>query len=328
MRKGHFLLLFLALMWGCKNDFAVNDNWKEIRIIYGLLNVNDSIHYIRIEKAFQNGENISAYDAAKNIDSLSDDTLIVELTDLNTTEKKTLEKVYSTRKDTGTFASPGVYLYQIRWALNVKHKYFLSVLNPKTGVRSTATTTIVAPIEPVYPQASSFNINFQPKASLPFKFNTGANGKFYNMDMVVHYREYAGRDTLGTMEEKQIIWPIFKYRQAPSMIGGLLMTEYVQGNDFFSLLRHNISVDKNKTRKIRNIDIRISGGGEQIYNYIQVNQPSIGLVQKKPEYTNIQESGYGIFSSRSFWQLSLPVGPAAKKFIATDPSFEDLNFVQ
>ena len=55
MRVSRFLLLATILglfVASCKKDLNINDEWKEITVVYGLLNVNDSIHYVKITKAF------------------------------------------------------------------------------------------------------------------------------------------------------------------------------------------------------------------------------------------------------------------------------------
>jgi hypothetical protein len=45
------------------------------------------------------------------------------------------------------------------------------------------------------------------------------------------------------------------------------------------------------------IEIVIAAGGEELYNYIQINSQAGGLSQSVPDYTNIN-GGYGVFSSR------------------------------
>ena len=54
MQRLLFTLLLLAyfLIPSCKTDFDINAEYKDITIVYGLLNQKDSIHYIRINKAF------------------------------------------------------------------------------------------------------------------------------------------------------------------------------------------------------------------------------------------------------------------------------------
>jgi hypothetical protein len=322
------MLLFAAVLFqGCKSDFQVNAQWKEIRVIYGLLSSTDTVHYIRIERAYQNGNGQTAYNVGKMADSLYDDTLNVTLQDMSdpTVAVRTLRRVPSL-KDTGTFADTGYVYATAPWQLNPDHQYHLSVINPKTNVRSTATTSLVAPITIVSPSPLTNAINFAPKVPVRLSFNPGANAKFYNLTLVIHYREFAGSDTTtAKAEKKQLTWPIFSYN-IPS--NGTEMYTYVQGSDFFTFLQQHIPAVNNVRRKMDNIEMQISGGGEAIYNYILVNQPSIGLVQKKPDYTNIQENGYGVFSSRSYWNRFLIVGATTRRYIETDASMQSLNFIE
>ena len=51
----------VALFFSCSNDFEVNADWKDIPIVYGLLDIKDSAYYIRLEKAFlPDGEDANA----------------------------------------------------------------------------------------------------------------------------------------------------------------------------------------------------------------------------------------------------------------------------
>src|SRR5688572_28610592 len=53
MKKLFFILSAFALaLFSCRNDFAVNEDWKETMVIYGLLNPGDTAQYIKINKAF------------------------------------------------------------------------------------------------------------------------------------------------------------------------------------------------------------------------------------------------------------------------------------
>ena len=53
------ILLFLSLIFitSCSTKLDVNAEYKDITVVYGLLNQNDSIHYIKINKAFIGDDN-------------------------------------------------------------------------------------------------------------------------------------------------------------------------------------------------------------------------------------------------------------------------------
>ena len=58
-------MLFLA---ACSEDFTVSAPYKDITVVYGILNAADSAHYIRIQKGFMD-ENKSAIQISKEPDS-------------------------------------------------------------------------------------------------------------------------------------------------------------------------------------------------------------------------------------------------------------------
>ena len=46
------LLCVVQLVSSCSKDFKIDAPYKDITIVYGLLNISDTAHYIRIHKAF------------------------------------------------------------------------------------------------------------------------------------------------------------------------------------------------------------------------------------------------------------------------------------
>ena len=64
-------LFAIALIFftACKDELNTVEGWKDIPVVYGLLSLNDTATYIRIEKAFVD-PNKSAFDIAQIPDSL------------------------------------------------------------------------------------------------------------------------------------------------------------------------------------------------------------------------------------------------------------------
>lgn len=56
-------MLACLLAWGCAEDFDINAPQEDIWVVYGVLNPDDSIQYVRISKAFQ--PNSNALDSAQ-----------------------------------------------------------------------------------------------------------------------------------------------------------------------------------------------------------------------------------------------------------------------
>ena len=47
-----FLLLISTLFMACETDFEVNAEWKEVTVVYGLLDQSQQQQYIKINKAY------------------------------------------------------------------------------------------------------------------------------------------------------------------------------------------------------------------------------------------------------------------------------------
>ena len=64
-----FTISIISLFLGsCSNDLEINAPWKDVTVVFGLLNKNETTHYVRISKAFL-GEG-DAMEFASQFDSL------------------------------------------------------------------------------------------------------------------------------------------------------------------------------------------------------------------------------------------------------------------
>ena len=69
------------------------------------------------------------------------------------------------------------------------------------------------------------------------------------------------------------------------------------GQYFYKFLSAAITEDPSVRRYAINFDFLFSAAADELATYIEVNRPSTGIVQQRPEFTNI-DGGYGVFSSR------------------------------
>ena len=52
IRKTLLVLIALASIVSCDNDLDIIAEWKDISVVYGILNAQDSVHYVKLNKAF------------------------------------------------------------------------------------------------------------------------------------------------------------------------------------------------------------------------------------------------------------------------------------
>jgi hypothetical protein len=67
-------------------------------------------------------------------------------------------------------------------------------------------------------------------------------------------------------------------------------------------LRNTITADPGLYHRLKYAGIRVYGGNQLLSDYISVNEPSIGIVQKQAEFSNIQ-GGIGLFASRCIQKI-------------------------
>ena len=116
-----FALFIFSMFWSaCSNDFDVTAPWRDIPVVYGLLNADEDVHFIRLEKAFLDPEN-SALSIAQVADSLYYENAIVQLERVSNGEifTYTLQRVdgdapgVNQPRDLGIFATSPNWLYKI-----------------------------------------------------------------------------------------------------------------------------------------------------------------------------------------------------------------------
>jgi len=312
-------------MSSCKTDFNVNAPYKEEYVVYGLLELNQPTQIIKIERVFQNNSSVSASQAAQIQDSLNTpDYLVVKLVELQNGVPQTttsLTKYYDTHKDPGTFAAPGQYLYNTPqgFALNKNSSYKLTMDNPKTGYHGEATTTIVNDINNQIPKQGS-EINLPLTGSSPIEFTEGANATSYDVNIRIPYSE-RDKKTFALLKRDTLEMNVLQnYTQQ----GGTIIY-YVQGTDFYTFLASSLKADTSIYRNMDSLQFIFTGAGIDLTNYIEVNIPSIGIAQKKPDYTNVS-NGLGIFSSRLTSEVKAPLSDKSFAILQTSDITKALNF--
>ena len=109
-----FAFIILALSFtvftSCEKGIQINDDYKDITIVYGLLNPSDSLSYLRIEKAFLSEGDI--FQAAQIPDSnLYSYKLDVKLFNQDGDLVVTFDTMTIYNKNEGIFYAPVMQVY-------------------------------------------------------------------------------------------------------------------------------------------------------------------------------------------------------------------------
>lgn len=305
------LLACMAMFNACSTDVELYADYKDIPVIYGLLDATVDTNYVRINRAFSssNDHPINAYEVALIADSCNYpgklDARIVEYKSgfgnhySPTGRVIMLDTMTIQDKEPGIFYSPRQKVYytteQFRQNANgADYRYGLVVYKGNDTITSETSIVGGENFKILTFQTSFISDSTSNTAKISFK--PADNAAFYDVKMFFNYKEKHG----STMENKQVKWDFStKSIDELSYEDGTYVVSYGM-NSLFQLLEKAIGSDTiGVTRYFdeKPIEIVIAAGGEELYNYVQINSQAGGLSQSVPDYTNVN-GGYGVFSSR------------------------------
>lgn len=330
MKKYLFLTLFtIIVLSACRTDFEINAAWKDMTIVYGLLNQNESIHYIKINKAFLGEDN--ALTMATNPDSSSyGNNLEVWIEEWKNGSQSNLWYLDTTtvyNKEPGIFYSPKQVLYKFTGQLDTLNgvtEYRLFIKNKSSGKIVSSKTELVHKFSISKPNALQ-QVNFTALNSVPVLWQPAVNGKLYEVVIRFTYRE----KNIITNDSvvKTLDWSLGSFTSENSDgTGSALETSY-NGQSFYKFLHDNIPVDPNVVRVATGYPAQFifSVAADDFNTYMEVNHPSTSIIQEKPEYTNIS-NGIGIFSARYQIIRKLYINAVSMDSLYHGSLTKDLNF--
>ena len=311
------LLASLVVVNACSSDVELYADYKDVAIIYAMLDHRADTNYVKITRAFcgTNNDPIDASEVALIYDSSNYpgklDTRIIELRSTygasyeSTGREIILDTMTLHNKEEGVFYAPDQMVYYTTEPLNSgtngqKYKYRLIVVKPN-GDTVTAATKMIGNEELAI---TTKKVEFQAsptdnveKAFFKIESETG----LFEIGMQFNYLEqHEGQE----MKRKHISRS-FGSSDVIHLGGDYYCVEY-SWNWLFNTLAIAIDgdtiADLNHPNVVRYVDdfvFSVSAAGEDLYNYYAANQAQqsnpVGFVSV---YSNI-DGGYGLFSSRT-----------------------------
>lgn len=320
-----FSLLLTAVTlvtFSCKKPkINLTSEYKDVTIVYGLINQQDRYQYIKIYKGYLTNENAIAY--ASNLDNISYyndiDVKMEEYVDGNLKRTYHLDTVMSIPKDPGTFAAPTQVLYRLKNSLEYGggHTYRLVITNKKTGEVVTGET------EMIDDNILAFNV-------------PGPGSGIGTIDWTFEDPWDIGCKTSHWPKQAEAIdaYVTFRYIEKNKLTGDtvhkairdvMVTSGFEHGNvakfkpvNILKMIGRKLSADENVERYVDYyksptvpgitpyvcVDIKLWVCDETYYTYNMMSQPSSSIVTDLLAYTNMQstaglKSAYGFFASRT-----------------------------
>ncbi len=299
-----FVFFLLSSIISCTTDFDIASDWKEITIVYGLIDQSAPNNYIKINRAFLS-EDVSALDLAQIPDSIyygdNMTAKIEEVSQAGTVIKEIpLTKVNVEEegfvKEEGVFANSPNFLYKTDYVFQGTNTYRL-VINTPTGNMVTAETPIIEDFRVRSPDSEDvLNLLFDTKV----RWSSAEYGAIYDLIVHFNYSEYRVEGTELVRSIERLSWPLASNFKPGVTTSTSLITYNISSEAFFEFLATRLTAeDQIDYREFESMDFEFFVGSEELkaYNEVQLAQFGITSSQVTPEYTNV-ENGLGLFTTR------------------------------
>ncbi len=294
------LLTTILVSSSCSNEVDINDDYKEISIVYGLLDQSESRHFVKLTKAFQTEGNVylAAADQANSQYDPNDVEMWLEEYSINGGFIKSIpmDTVLITKKDSGAFYFPNQLVYATKEGVKLSQnkEYRLKAKIKSSGNVVEASTKIIDDFNIDKPISLVKYADFSGNYSHNVQFYSPEKGKLYQLVIRFFYTEV---EPSGQQTSHFVDWKLNKEKSKTTK-GGEKMNFEFMGVSFYDNLAATIEPAENGLKRwADSLDYIINVADENFTIYMDVNSPSTSIVQDKPAYSNIA-NGFGIFASR------------------------------
>lgn len=313
MKRVWVLFLAVALLASCDEDFKVGADYKEVTVVYGLLDdgLPSNEHYIKVTKGYFS-ESLNNEKVAQNPDSIYFEDLDVKVEEY---ENGNLITTYACsridlntlpdpiQKETGIFADSPNYAYNFSANLDPNRQYKLIVKNNQTGKTVSGETGIIN-ADPFFfkvtrPFTNSDVLDFaDPDNDYTFRWTAPPGAVLFDVLLRFHYDETDLNTQIKT--KKSVDLPLASFVPVGNNTS---VASKIENRVFYSLLTSAIGSGGNRfTRLVDTAELFILAGDNEIKQYVDVNNAQGGLTndQIKPIFTNLTgDDVIGLFSSRA-----------------------------
>ncbi|OIP00474.1 MAG: hypothetical protein AUJ98_08000 [Bacteroidetes bacterium CG2_30_33_31] len=294
-----FLIIVSNMLWACNNKVDINSDYRDIAIVYGLLDPSEKQHFIKLTKAFQADGNvyIAASDGTiSQYDPKDIKMWIDEYSNGNFIRTISLDTVLVINKDSGAFYHPNqiVYATPLNTILNANNEYRLQIENKSTGKTINGQTNIIHDFNVNKPNSNQKYVGLTSSLPQTVEWSSAVNGLLYQLNIRFFYTEVDGN---GNKSVHHVELP-FGTEKSNSTLGGEKMVLEFYGETFYQNMAAKVSLPSAGMKRYADSLYYIFTVADENFSiYMDLNKPSTGIVSERPSYTNI-ENGIGIFAGR------------------------------
>jgi hypothetical protein len=306
-----FLIAIIVIgLASCDNELDINADYKEITIVYGLLDPKQDTQWVRIQRGYLGTAPASA--SFNEPDSLYYGSLDVELLefdeDLNSVRTTSLIRdETSIQLNSGLFTTEGFSLYRTPpgYVVTPNYTYQVKVRKESNGpIIAESDLDDTAPVIRAQLGSSVGTVNILDVVRPRQTANLAQPPLF---DGLFEWEQSTGYKAAGIYtfeyDEININTKVKTHKSFEVELPTTLDNSYTyRFADLYQAISSNVQRDDNVIRFFRKMTFKVSVINRELDTYLSLNIPTTSITQSQPEYTNIT-NGLGIFSSRTSAQL-------------------------
>lgn len=324
MKNWNFIIAcFLVItVVSCDNEVDLNDEYVESTVVFGLLDASADTQFVRINKTFlQDGTNaISLASDPSNFNYSNLDVKLIKMSDSSVYQLDTILKP----KEAGVFSSEKNIVYYTDTAIYPDESYHL-VVTRDDGTIVKAKTRTLEGLTVKRPSSASrvLSVASQRLEMENYKFEVNYTYRAARIFVTLEFKYF---ETInGITSPKSVLINVGEFVNS-ALSNGVAEINF-PGQRFYKTIAD--SVPPTPYRKAvainNNLIIRVYAVDDDYQFFSQINGPLEGLLQVKPEYTNI-ENGLGIYASRSLAEYSGKLESNSRTVLFTGALTGDRNF--
>ncbi len=349
------ILFVLILISSCSEKFNTAAPYKNITVIYGMLDQKDTAHYIRIQKAFLD-ENKSALTMAQTADSSFYNNLNVSIKRYDFSNNL-WDSIHLNRvdlnmegytKQTGTFFNSPNYAYKFKNTLDPNYIYRIVVTNVATGQVDSADAPIINDKDTTLFTLQLFDDSVRNAYGMDFSttipgkvfeitgsYTSPSNFSFNNYtspvgvsQCIIRFNWYDSNSVTKTKTPNY-----YDYNLGYQALSNGIYIDFKASNKYlYNALSTGMgNAPAHTFRLIDRCDIFIYLGSYDYYTYYQIGlSQGTGLTgnEIEPTYTNIKgQNALGLYTSRGFRSGKITLTPATYDSLLISPIMVNTNLI-
>ncbi|MBI1193645.1 MAG: DUF4249 family protein [Bacteroidetes bacterium] len=306
---GMLLLSSVFAAGGCSTDLDLNAEFVETPVLFGLLDIAEDTHFIRINRAFlKEGESalLLARDPAEIYYGPGLQVRIEEYNDDNLVSSKPLLLVngdsLGRSKNLGAFAEVPNLLYRHVGVLNPDRTYRVVAEDPALDINVSAETEVLDNFSVVRPTPTptlSTSLSFASLADYQVRWNNTPGAKVYELHMRFYIKNVDAGDVTVQLGDTIYDWRIFNQELVDNPNLATALDYDIPRPGFYSFLRAAANPEPGVIRIVDSVDFQFYAGDQELYNYLLFGSSQLGITadQISATYTNV-DGGLGLLASR------------------------------